>query len=69
MTEKRKDCVVILVQYDRDCHDEVLAIHEMVEGIYEGVVSVRAEFGNAAGQVGGVLGSAPKRHDLPISQR
>lgn len=68
-TAKRKDIVIIMVQYDRDVPEEVLGIHENVEGMYEGVVSVRAEYGNATGQVGQVLGKAPARFAPPISQR
>jgi hypothetical protein len=68
MAEKRKDIVVIVIQYDRDVDQEVLDIHEMTEEQREGVVSVRVGYGNAAGQVGMGLGTAPVRYEAPASQ-
>lgn len=57
----RRDVVVVLVQYDQDCDDEILAIHEQIQLIGEHVVAVKAVFGAEKGTVGQQLGSAPNR--------
>lgn len=71
-TVTRKDIVIIVIQYEHDCTDDVLEIHEAVEAQYEGVVSVRAVFGRTSpsgqGGLGAGLGSAPRRYEAPISQ-
>lgn len=57
----RRDVVVLLIQYDRDCDDEILAIQERVALDGEGVVATKAVFGADRGTVGQALGSTPNR--------